>query len=104
MNLSAPFIFRPVMTTVLMAALVLFGTFAYNRLPVSELPNVDFPTISVFASLPGAGPETMASTVATPLERQFTAIAGLQSLKCTCLMRLRFSSSIWSGSPPAPAW
>ena len=80
MNLSAPFIFRPVMTTVLMAALVLFGTFAYNRLPVSELPNVDFPTISVFASLPGAGPETMASTVATPLERQFTAIAGLQSM------------------------
>lgn len=80
MNLSAPFIHRPVMTTVIMAALVLFGFFAYTRLPVSELPNVDFPTISVSASLPGAGPETMASTVATPLERQFTAIAGLQSM------------------------
>jgi HAE1 family hydrophobic/amphiphilic exporter-1 len=79
-NLSAPFIRRPVATTVLMAALVLFGFFAYRSLPVSELPSVDFPTIVVSASLPGANPETMASTVATPLERQFTSIAGLDSM------------------------
>ncbi|MGH8161503.1 MAG: efflux RND transporter permease subunit [Gammaproteobacteria bacterium] len=80
MNLSAPFIRRPIATTVLMAALVLFGLFAYRSLPVSELPDVDFPTIVVSASLPGANPETMASTVATPLERQFTSIAGLDSM------------------------
>ncbi len=80
MNLSAPFIRRPVATTVLMAALVLFGVFAYRSLPVSELPNVDFPTIVVRANLPGANPETMASTVATPLEREFSSIAGLDSM------------------------
>jgi len=80
MNLSAPFIRRPVATTVLMTALVLFGIFAYRSLPVSELPNVDFPTIEVYASLPGANPQTMASTVATPLEREFSSIAGLDSM------------------------
>ncbi|MGH8426800.1 MAG: efflux RND transporter permease subunit [Gammaproteobacteria bacterium] len=80
MNLSAPFIKRPVATTVLMAALVIFGFFAYRMLPVSELPNVDFPTITVSASLPGASPQTMASTVATPLERNFSSIAGLDSM------------------------
>lgn len=80
MNLSAPFIRRPVATTVLMTALVLFGIFAYRSLPVSELPNVDFPTIRVYASLPGANPETMASTVATPLEREFSSISGLDSM------------------------
>lgn len=80
MNLSEPFIRRPVATTVLMAALVLFGIFAYRSLPVSELPNVDFPTIEVYASLPGANPQTMASTVATPLEREFSSIAGLDSM------------------------
>ncbi|MGH8128105.1 MAG: efflux RND transporter permease subunit, partial [Gammaproteobacteria bacterium] len=80
MNLSEPFIRRPVATTVLMAALVLFGIFAYRSLPVSELPNVDFPTIEVNASLPGANPQTMASTVATPLEREFSSIAGLDSM------------------------
>ncbi len=79
-NLSAPFIRRPVATTVLMTALVLFGIFAYRSLPVSELPNVDFPTIEVYASLPGANPETMASTVATPLEREFSSISGLDSM------------------------
>jgi HAE1 family hydrophobic/amphiphilic exporter-1 len=68
------------MTTLLMAALVIFGTFAYMTLPVSELPNVDFPTISVSASLPGADPETMASSVATPLENQFSNIAGVSSM------------------------
>ena len=80
MNISAPFILRPVMTTLLMAALVIFGAFGYATLPVSELPNVDFPTIVVSASLPGADPETMASAVATPLESQFTTIAGIDSM------------------------
>ncbi len=80
MNLSAPFIKRPVMTTVVMAALVIFGFFAYRNLPVSELPNVDFPTIVVYGSLPGASPETMANTVATPLERSFSAISGIDSM------------------------
>ena len=64
------------MTTVVMAALLVFGMFAYFTLPVSELPSVDFPTINVYASLPGADPETMAASVATPLERQFSTIAG----------------------------
>ncbi|MBU6469972.1 MAG: efflux RND transporter permease subunit [Gammaproteobacteria bacterium] len=82
-NLSAPFIHRPVMTTVIMSALLIFGLVAYFTLPVSELPNVDFPTIQVRASLPGADPKTMASSVATPLEKQFTTIAGLQSMNST---------------------
>jgi HAE1 family hydrophobic/amphiphilic exporter-1 len=68
------------MTTLLMAAFLIFGVIAYRALPVSELPNVDFPTISVTASLPGASPETMASAVATPLEKQFSTIAGLDSM------------------------
>jgi HAE1 family hydrophobic/amphiphilic exporter-1 len=74
---------RPVMTTLLMAAFIIFGLIAYRALPVSELPNVDFPTISVTARLPGASPETMASAVATPLEGQFSTIAGLESLSST---------------------
>jgi len=80
MNISAVFIERPVMTTLLMAALVIFGLFGYATLPVSELPNVDFPTIVVSASLPGADPQTMASAVATPLESQFSNIAGIDSM------------------------
>ncbi|HSN90117.1 MAG TPA: efflux RND transporter permease subunit, partial [Anaeromyxobacteraceae bacterium] len=80
MNLSAPFIRRPVMTTLVMASFVAFGLFAYAKLPVSALPAVDFPTISVNASLPGASPETMAASVATPLERQFSNIAGIKSM------------------------
>ncbi|MBV9420376.1 MAG: efflux RND transporter permease subunit [Alphaproteobacteria bacterium] len=80
MNLSAIFIRRPVMTTLLMAALVIFGLFGYATLPVSELPNVDFPTIVVSANLPGADPTTMASAVATPLESQFSNIAGVDSM------------------------
>src|SRR5512142_2365675 len=68
------------MTTLVMAAILLFGLFAYRLLPVSDLPNVDFPTIQVNASLPGASPETMASSVATPLERQFATIAGIDSM------------------------
>ena len=83
MNLPELCIRRPVMTTLLMAAFVIFGIIAYRALPVSELPNVDFPTISVSANLPGASPETMAATVATPLEGQFSTIAGLDSLSST---------------------
>ena len=79
----ALFIRRPVLTTLLMAAVLIFGVMAYGRLPVNDLPNVDFPTIQVTASLPGASPETMASAVATPLERQFTTIAGIDSMTST---------------------
>jgi hydrophobic/amphiphilic exporter-1 (mainly G- bacteria), HAE1 family len=79
----ALFIRRPVLTTLLMAAVLIFGIMAYGRLPVNDLPNVDFPTIQVSASLPGASPETMASAVATPLERQFTTIAGIDSMTST---------------------
>ena len=74
---------RPVMTTLVMAALVAFGLLAYRQLPVSDLPTVDFPTISVTANLPGASPETMASSVATPLEKQFSTIAGIDSMVST---------------------
>src|SRR5438046_883277 len=80
MNIAAIFIKRPVMTTLVMLAILLFGIMAYRQLPVSDLPNVDFPTIQVSASLPGANPDTMASSVATPLERQFSTIAGLDSM------------------------
>jgi len=80
MNLPGLCIRRPVMTTLVMAAILLFGIIAYRALPVSDLPTVDYPTISVSASLPGASPETMASSVATPLERQFSTIAGVDSM------------------------
>ena len=80
MNLAEIFIRRPVMTTLISAAIVIFGLFAYQMLPVSDLPNVDFPTILVSASLPGASPETMASSIATPLEKQFSTIAGLAEM------------------------
>src|SRR5512143_1238898 len=80
MNIAEPFIRRPVMTTLIMSAILLFGVMAYRMLPVSDLPNVDFPTILVNATLPGASPETMASAVATPLERQFSTIAGLDNM------------------------
>ncbi len=83
MNLSAIFIRRPVMTTLVMSAILIFGIMGYRLLPVSDLPNVDFPTLQVTARLPGASPETMASAVATPLERQFTTIAGLDSMTST---------------------
>src|SRR5262245_17084222 len=66
-----------------MAAVIIFGVMAYQKLPVNDLPNVDFPTIQVIANLPGATPETMASAVATPLERQFTTIAGIDSMTST---------------------
>ena len=83
MNLPKLCIRRPVMTTLLMAALLVFGIAAYPRLPVNELPNVDFPTINISASLPGASPETMASAVATPLEAQLSTIAGISSMSST---------------------
>ena len=71
------------MTTLVMMSILLFGLVAYRALPVSELPNVDFPTIQVIANLPGSSPETMASSVATPLEREFSTIAGLDSMTST---------------------
>ena len=77
------FIKRPVMTTLLMAAILVFGLMAYRLLPVSDLPNIDFPTIQVTAGLPGASPDTMASAVATPLEKQFSTIAGIDSMTST---------------------
>ncbi len=80
MNTSALFIHRPVMTTLVMVGILLVGIAGYRAMPVSDLPNVDFPTLSVNASLPGASPETMASSVATPLERQFSTIAGVTSM------------------------
>jgi HAE1 family hydrophobic/amphiphilic exporter-1 len=80
MSISEPFIRRPIATTLVMSGILLFGVMAYRALPVSDLPNVDFPTIVVSASLPGANPETMASAVATPLERQFSSIDGLDSM------------------------
>src|SRR5947209_11220894 len=79
------FIRRPITTTLIMAAILLFGIFAYRLLPVSDLPNVDFPTIQVNASLPGASPETMASAVALPLEKQFSTIAGVTSISSSSL-------------------
>ena len=83
MNLPALCIRRPVMTALLMIALIVFGVAAYPNLAVNELPNVDFPTISVSASLPGASPETMATAVATPLENQFSTIAGIDQMTST---------------------
>jgi HAE1 family hydrophobic/amphiphilic exporter-1 len=80
MNISALFIKRPVMTSLVMLGIVIFGVMSYRTLPVSDLPNVDFPSIQVSASLPGANPETMASSVATPLEREFSTIAGIDSM------------------------
>jgi len=80
MSISAPFIRKPVATSLLMAALLLVGLAAYPLLPVAPLPRVDFPTISVSASLPGASPETMASTVAQPLEREFAQIPGVSQM------------------------
>ena len=80
MNVSAPFIRRPIATTLLSLALLLAGAAAFTQLPVAPLPRVDFPTINVNAGLPGASPETMASAVATPLERRFGRIAGINEI------------------------
>jgi HAE1 family hydrophobic/amphiphilic exporter-1 len=83
LNLSSLFIRRPITTTLIMLGIVVFGVMAYQVLPVSDLPNVDFPTIQVSANLPGANPETMASAVALPLEKQFATIAGVTSINST---------------------
>jgi multidrug efflux pump subunit AcrB len=83
MNISALFIQRPIATTLLTVALALVGLVAYRFLPVAPLPQVEFPTIQVQAQLPGASPEIMASAVATPLERQFGRIAGLNEMTST---------------------
>ncbi len=80
MNLSRIFILRPIMTSLVMSAFIIFGWIAYRTLPINDLPNVDFPTLLVTATLPGANPDTMASAVATPLEKQFATIAGLNSM------------------------
>src|SRR6202044_1009880 len=83
MNISAPFIKRPIGTSLLTLALLMSGALAFTRLPVAPLPQVEFPVIQVSASLPGASPETMASSVATPLERQFGRIAGVNQMTST---------------------
>ena len=83
MNISELFIRRPITTFLVTAAILLFGIVAYRALPVNDLPNIDYPTIQVTAALPGASPETMASSVATPLERQFSTIAGIESMNST---------------------
>jgi len=87
-SISAGFIKRPVMTTLVMTAIMIFGVMGYSSLPVSDLPNVDFPTIQVTANLPGANPETMASSVATPLEKQFSTIAGVDSMNSSSTLGL----------------
>src|SRR5438309_9188353 len=83
MSISTPFIRRPVGTSLLSLAILLAGALAYTKLPVAPLPQVEFPTISVSAALPGASPETMASAVAMPLERQFGRIAGVTEMTST---------------------
>src|SRR6202021_764812 len=82
-GLSAPFINRPIATTLIMVAVLLVGLVAFPSLPVAPLPQVDFPTIAVSASLPGASPETMASSVAQPLERQIAQIPGVSQMTST---------------------
>ncbi|WP_375469736.1 efflux RND transporter permease subunit [uncultured Nostoc sp.] len=83
MNISELFIRRPIMTTLVMVGILIFGLISYQQLPVSDLPNVDYPTLQVTANLPGASPETMAASVATPLEQQFSSIAGVSSMNST---------------------
>src|ERR1700689_5037970 len=105
MSISAPFVQRPVATTLLTVALGLSGAIAYNFLPVAPLPQVDFPALQVNAGLPGASPETMASSVATPLERQFGRIAGLNEMtssstlgSCSITMQFDLSRNIDASS------
>src|SRR6478735_11403988 len=80
MSLTGLFVRRPVMTTLLMIGILVFGIASYRKLPVSDLPAIDYPTLNVNANLPGASPETMAATVATPLEKAFSAIAGIDEI------------------------
>ena len=83
MNFATLFVRRPVTTTLIQVAIVIFGIMGYRTLPVSDLPTIDYPTIQVSANLPGANPDTMASAVATPLEKQFTTIAGIDAMTST---------------------
>ncbi len=101
MNISAPFIRRPIATALLMVGLLLAGIAAYPFLPVAPLPQVDFPTIQVSASLPGASPETMASTVAQPLERQFAQISGVSQITSTSVLG---STQIIAAVRPGPRY
>ena len=80
MSIAEIFIRRPIMTTLVMLAILIFGIISYRSLAVSDLPNVDYPTIQVSADLPGASPDTMASAIATPLEKQFSTIAGIDTM------------------------
>src|SRR5512136_2158461 len=98
MNLSEPFIRRPVMTVVLTTSAIVFGILAYMQLPVNDLPAVDYPVITVGVGYPGASPETVAANIATPLERQFMQIPGLElvtsrSSQGYCTMTLQFALS-----------
>src|ERR1700733_11970881 len=86
MNISAIFIHRPIATTLLMTALLVGGIIGYNLLPVAALPSVDYPTIVVSATLPGADPETMACSVAQPLERQFAQLPGVDEITSTSIL------------------
>ena len=101
-NISAPFVRRPVATSLLTLAILMAGAVAFRFLPVAPLPQVDFPTISVNAGLPGASPETMASAVATPLERQFGRIAAVGASVAAQPMRAapgQWHQLFWSASP-----
>src|SRR5258708_8973704 len=109
MNIAALFIKRPVTTALIMLGIIVFGSLSYRQLPVSDLPTVDFPTIQVGAGLPGASPETMASAVALPLEKQFATIAGLNSINSTSTqgsstitLMFDLSRNIHAAAPDAP--
>ena len=104
MSISEPFIRRPIATSLLMLGILVFGIVAYNLLPISALPRVDFPTIVVSTSYPGASPETMASSVATPLEQKFAALPSLTEMTSTSgvgstTITLQFDS-IGTSTPP----
>jgi multidrug efflux pump subunit AcrB len=101
MNMSAPFIERPIATTLLMVALLLGGLIAYPLLPAASLPNVNFPTIQVTAQLPGADPQTMAASVATPLEQQFSQIPGVTQLTSASALSYTQLSVIAAATEPA---
>ena len=107
MNISAPFIERPIATSLLTVALLLAGAVAFPHIPVAPLPEVEYPTITVNANLPGASPETMASSVATPLERMFGRIAGINQMTSLQPARQHVSSSMQfdliATSTPPPA-
>jgi multidrug efflux pump subunit AcrB len=106
MSLSTPFINRPIGTSLMLVAMTLAGGIAYTLLPVSALPEVDFPTIFVSASLPGASPDVMASSVATPLEKQFTRIAGVTEMTSnssvgSAQVTLQFDEDVVRAKTPA---